>query len=946
MSKLAMDAQTWATLSDLLDTALELPDAAREQWIEALPVERDNLKPQLRALLANAAVVQTDGFLDTLPEVQLDAAVAGELGFGTNAAGDCIGPYRLVRELGVGGMGAVWLAERSDGVLKRSVALKLPHGAWRQAGLAERMAREREILASLNHPNIARLYDAGIAEDGQPYLAIEYVAGRPIDVYCREQSLDIVQRIHLFTQAAQAVAYAHGSLVIHRDLKPANILVTPAGEVKLLDFGIAKLLDAGQAQQTHLTQLSGRALTPDYASPEHIRGGTLTVASDVYSLGVLLYRLLTGARPYKLKRESRGALEDAILHADPLRPSDAAGRSHHKALRGDLDTIVLQALKKRPEERYATVHALLDDIERHLDHRPVQARPDGSWYRISKFAARHKFGVAATATVLAALVAGAGVAMWQSHVAVQQKRRAEAVKDFLVSIFRDADPYAAIGKPPSVADLLRHARERIDQAFLGQPPLRAELLAIVGASSTAIEDFATAQAALDAAVEQASAVFGGNDPRTLHARVLRLAVLRYRGQTDVMGAELKALLPLLRQQPAGEDLLLAIENQAHQAIDEGRYVDAEQHAGEAFATARRVLGDDDAYTTALSRLLVVTYTFNKKYGIAYPAAKQAFERTLVVARNNTLHPSVIDARASYGKALANVGRLAEGIEQVKQATLDAETLLGPSSAMVGFFSGHLAWLLLDDGNLGEAVRYADKHRSILTKTAAPGSFTYASTLFNHGAIVLAAKQTTLALEELQQAQRMLADTLGPTHDMSRRAKVEYALALAYAGNFSAAQRQLDERFKQAAPADNAGMDRALHVAGVLDRLRGDHQAAATSLQAALQAIRPGVNAERMRMRILTETGLNHLGQAEDERAAQAFEAALALADRLERHVSCTRADALAGLGRIRMRQGRRAEALALLGAADQFWRSFDPGHRSARNTAHWLSMASRHSAVQ
>jgi serine/threonine-protein kinase len=281
----------------LLDAALDQPAAAREQWIEALPQELSPLKPRLRELIARAAELAGDDFLQALPQVDLTStSIADQF----EKPGDSIGPYRLARELGRGGMGAVWLAERSDGLINRPVALKLPHSALPRAGLAERMAREREILATLTHPNIARLYDAGLTDAGQPYLALEYVEGQPIDVYCRQHELGLKQRLALFAQLAGAMAYAHGKLVVHRDLKPANVLVTADGQVRVLDFGIAKLLHDNRTQATQLTELSGRALTPDYASPEQILGAQLTVTSDVYSLGVILYELIGGSRPYQL----------------------------------------------------------------------------------------------------------------------------------------------------------------------------------------------------------------------------------------------------------------------------------------------------------------------------------------------------------------------------------------------------------------------------------------------------------------------------------------------------------------------------------------------------------------------------------------------------------------------------------------------------------------------
>ena len=393
MSKLRLDIASWSDLERLLDEALDRPAAARAAWLDSLDSQFEALKPQLRALLARAAEVETSDFLATLPSVALEATPA------TDESGRTIGAYRLVRELGRGGMGSVWLAERVDGLIDRPVALKLPH-VIAHSGLAERMARERAILAALNHPHIARLYDAGLGDDGQPYLALEYVEGRPLDVHCRSgdngQPLDLRARLRLFLQVVNAVAYAHGKLIIHRDLKPANILVTAEGEVRLLDFGIAKLLEDGVAHDSALTELGPRALTPDYASPEQIRGEPLTVAADVYALGVLLYELLTDRLPYP--RKSRSELEHAILNIEPSPP-----------LRGDVDTIALKALKKRPEERYATANALAEDVARYLDGRPVLARPDSASYRLMKFVGRHKVGVASAAAALIAVLAGAAV---------------------------------------------------------------------------------------------------------------------------------------------------------------------------------------------------------------------------------------------------------------------------------------------------------------------------------------------------------------------------------------------------------------------------------------------------------------------------------------------------------------------------------------------------------
>jgi eukaryotic-like serine/threonine-protein kinase len=426
-----MDASAWDRLSRLLDEALDLPPDERAAWVASLGPENDALKPRVLELLAHAPAVQAADFLGTLPKVDVSPIEIRDEP--ADAVGAPIGPYRLLRELGKGGMGTVWLAERTDGLIRRPVALKLPRGAWPPDALAERMARERDILAALTHPHIARLYDAGVTAGDRPYLALEYVEGHPIDEYCGAHGLDVRARLRIFLQVVHAVAYAHAKLVVHRDLKPSNILVTADGQVRLLDFGIAKLLDEGQAGQPSLTELAGRPHTPEYASPEQVSGEPLSIASDVYSLGVVLYELLTGSRPYKVRRDSRRALEDAILQSDVSPPSaSAADPASRRAVRGDLDTIVLKALKKAPDDRYPTVNAFGDDIERCLDGRPVLARPDSRGYRLRKFIARNRLATAASAATLIVIVAGSVISAWQAYearvqrnVAVREKVRAD-----------------------------------------------------------------------------------------------------------------------------------------------------------------------------------------------------------------------------------------------------------------------------------------------------------------------------------------------------------------------------------------------------------------------------------------------------------------------------------------------------------------------------------------
>jgi tetratricopeptide (TPR) repeat protein len=386
-------------------------------------------------------------------------------------------------------MGEVWLAERADGQLTRQVALKLPRLVWGGA-LVERLGRERNILASLEHPNITRLYDAGVDSQGRPWLAMEYVEGQAICVYCRERALPLRQRLALLLQVCAAVAHAHARLVVHRDLKPANILVTADGQVRLLDFGIAKLMEGDRTEETALTRLSGRALTLDYASPEQIRGDPLGTASDVYSLGVVAYELLTGARPYRLKRGSAAELEEVIVSADaPLASHAAREPVLKKQLRGDLDAILQQALRKDPAQRYAGIEPFARDIEQHMTGLPVSARPDRRLYRLKKFVLRNWLAVGIASAFAVTVVAGAGVALWQAVVARAQAQRAEealkrqeAVRQLYVEALANVSSWdvQTFANPGSVMRLLRDKLSELEPQYKDRPQ---ELLAIMNAVS-------------------------------------------------------------------------------------------------------------------------------------------------------------------------------------------------------------------------------------------------------------------------------------------------------------------------------------------------------------------------------------------------------------------------------------------------------------------------------
>ncbi|MDX2042062.1 MAG: protein kinase [Acidobacteriota bacterium] len=410
-----MTPTRWQQIDQLLESALELPADQRAAFLESACNGDGTLRREVEQLLA--ADESVEDFLESAPaeamaEV-LDAKLASSL------VGSRVGPYQILRELGRGGMGVVCLAERTDQQYRQQVAIKLLWPGVNQAEIIRRFRRERQILANLHHPNIAQLFDGGTTEDGRPYFVMEHVTGQPITEYCRARQLTIAERLTLFQQFCSAVQYAHQNLVIHRDLKPGNILVTEDGTVKLLDFGIAKLLDAERHGLTAQPTTNALMMTPEYASPEQMRGQPVTTASDVYSLGVVLYELLTGQSPYEFKDRNLPELIRVVCDEEPILPSRRAGSSN---LRGDLDGILLTALQKEPQRRYQSVQQFHDDIRRHLEGQPVQAQTITLRYRAGKFVRRNKLLVAATAAVVLALLAGTIVATWQARRATEQAR--------------------------------------------------------------------------------------------------------------------------------------------------------------------------------------------------------------------------------------------------------------------------------------------------------------------------------------------------------------------------------------------------------------------------------------------------------------------------------------------------------------------------------------------
>jgi serine/threonine protein kinase len=491
-----MDPERWQRLSPLLDALFELDEDERERSLQLMREEDPQTADDLAELLK----------LDTEREDFLSEPLVAPLP--GPRPGIEIGPYRLERMLGEGGMGQVWLAARNDGLYQRRVALKLLRPGLVDPNLRLRFTRERQILARLAHPHIARLLDAGVSADHQPYLALEYIEGEPITDYCRAHKLSIESRLDLFRQVGDAVSHAHANLIVHRDLKPSNILVTPAGDVRLLDFGIAKLIDADVAAPEQ-TRTGVRAFTLHYAAPEQVRGEPVSTMTDVYSLGVVLYELRADAKPYRHKRQTDAEWEEAILQGDPTRPSHAlqrqadAGEGDVAVLRrrarnvaGDLDNIVLKALAKKPEQRYPSVEAMSLDLERYLAGKPVLARPQSVGYRMHKYIFRHRWALATGVAVASVLGAALAIVAWQAQQAVQETARAQALQDFVIGLFEGAGA-APRDDAIDMRSLLDNGIVRANRELSRQPLARAEVFGIIARLRLGLGDYREALSLLD-----------------------------------------------------------------------------------------------------------------------------------------------------------------------------------------------------------------------------------------------------------------------------------------------------------------------------------------------------------------------------------------------------------------------------------------------------------------
>jgi serine/threonine-protein kinase len=793
----AAGAASWTRADRILEVALDLDGEARAAYLDHACAGDVALRARLGRLLEAAA---GDDFLDP------GGALAGGFGEGLAAelasadadhepafedlAGRRVDRYRVLREIGRGGMAVVYLAERADGEFEQCVALKVMSRGVDAERIVQRFRQERQILARTRHPGIAALLDGGVTADGRPYFVMEHVEGRPIDVYCEERRLPLAERLELFLQVARAVEHAHHNLVVHRDIKPTNILVTAGGQAKLLDFGIAKRLDP-DVDRTPLTQTDERLLTPAFASPEQLRGDPITTATDVYQLGLLLYVLLTGRRPYGEDDRGPAELLRAVMEQMPARPSAAVGdaptlHAHadtailaagragripalrlRRQLRGDLDNVVLMALRKEPERRYRDVRQLIDDVERHLAGRPVRARPDTFVYRAGKFVRRHALAVSVAAAATLLIVA---LGAWHGAQLARERDRARLaaaratqVSAFLCDLFRVAAPTRARGEQVTARELLDRGARRIDGDLGGQPELQASLLAVVGGVYRELGLYEEARPLLERALEQ-SRRFPGEQEQALTEALVALGRLR-QDMGDLEWARVLFEEALRRREaaPVPDTLATAEALDALGTLlkDVGDLPRAQACLERALALREAGLGRDHPDVGRTLKTLARV----RGALLGFAAAIEPLERAvrILAAAYGPDHAHVAEARAYLGDALRLTGAHERAQAEYEAALHAVEGAYGSQHPEVGRMLTKLGNLLNERGRPRAARPLLE--RALELRRAAFGTQhpAFATSLNSLGRSYLLEGDYARARPLFERAASIYAATLGPDH---------------------------------------------------------------------------------------------------------------------------------------------------------------------------------------
>jgi eukaryotic-like serine/threonine-protein kinase len=754
-------SERWARLQQVLDGALELPPADVAAYLDRECGDDSELRVEAERLIESCT--RAEGFLEHPPSHVAEALLAEHA-----TAERRVGPYLITGEAGRGGMGIVYLAERDDGQFRQRVALKVVPRGLASDRAVRRFLEERQILASLNHPGIARLLDGGVTDEGVPYFAMEFIDGTPLDRYCDERRLGIDARLRLFANVCDAVQYAHQNLIVHRDLKPSNILVTNDGAVKLLDFGIAKLV-SGDDGGGDLTVTGSRWLTPRYASPEQLRGEMVTTVSDVYTLGVLLYELLTGHPPYRLTGITPGALERAVCEEEPTRPSAVLERADKvttgeitlarglkgdrlgKRLRGDLDTIVLTAMQKDPARRYASAGALAEDVRRHAAGQPVRARPDTLRYRTSKFVRRHRVGVVTASALVLSLVGGgvgiasqAGIAARERDYAQRQAATAARASELLVEMFRLSDPEVAKGATITARELLERGTRRVEIDLASDTALQAVMLREIGKIYLNLGMPDDAERLVRRAVTTWRA---GGTSTELAAGIQQLGEIEAeRAQYAPAEAHFRQALAMRRTLHSAphDDVAESIRALAGMLGHQRKFAEAETLYREAIAIERQLHGDRSPEVAATLFALASTFHDRGNFNDAEPLFREAVSiyrqvpethdplaatarlnlasvllfkqryaeaeplfREAVALRRAVYppgHPALVEVLSGLGTLLNNTSRYAQADTVLREALAMGTESLGPLHPDVLQVKHILGGLLSEQGRYAEAGR--------------------------------------------------------------------------------------------------------------------------------------------------------------------------------------------------------------------------------------------------
>src|SRR6266536_3074813 len=759
-------------LSPYLDQVLTLSGDAQVAWMEALRARDSGLASQLEALLEEHRAATQEGFPQKGPTL---SPASHQL------AGEALGAYKLISSIGQGGMGVVWLAERSDGRFERRVAIKVLNVAVVGRGGEERFKREGAILGRLSHPHIAKLLDAGVSITGHPYLVLEHVEGKPIDQYCDQRKLDVKARVCLFLDVLDAVAHAHANLIVHRDIKPSNVLVSKDGQVKLLDFGIAKLLE-GEGQDgaaTLLTREGGSPLTPEYAAPEQVTGALVTTATDVYGLGVLIYLLLSGHHPAGGSLRSPAALLKAIVETEAPRLSAAASSTAAdvessaaanrattsdklgRVLRGDLDTIAAKALKKNAEERYSSVAAFADDLSRYLKQEPIRARPDTFTYRTAKFVRRNRTAVVLAMLAAIAILAGlagtfvqARTARRQRDIAFRERDRANRITGFMTDMFKVSDPSQARGESITAREILDKAAHQIETGLARDPEAQAHMMYVMGEVYDNLGLIPEGMSLVERAAGLQRKVLGPENPETLTSMDLMGKILVEQGRLTEAETLQRGTLAvrsrvLGREHP---DTLHSMSRLARVLSWESKNAEAEKLGREAVDIERRVLGPEHPETLRLTNNLV-SILWGEGQEKLYAEA-ESLQREAVAIERRVLgpeHPDTLNGMISLGVILRRRGQYAEA-EKVYRETLRMQSrVLGPEHPDTLVLRDNLATALAKQARYQEAEGLYRETRAIQQRVFGPEHPYTANSTYNLACLAAVQGHREQALSLLDQA---------------------------------------------------------------------------------------------------------------------------------------------------------------------------------------------------